>query len=400
MVKKLSIQDLSLEDQKVLMRVDFNVPFNKNRSISDDSRIQATLPSIEYALNQGSRLILMSHLGRPKGKKEEKYSLAPCAARLSELLGKKVELLPDCVGKNIEEKVKRLSSGEIVLLENLRFYEAETKPEEDPSFAEKLASLGDIFVNDAFGACHRHHSSITEVPKFFPSASASGFLLDKEIAFLGNLIQQPKRPYYAILGGSKISSKVKLIFPLLEKIDGLFLAGAMVFTFLKAQGIQVGNSLVEEDQIENAKEIMKQCEAKAVKLWLPSDFVIAEELSEDAQTKAQSAKDNIPEGWQGVDIGPKTIEEWTSLLQNAATIFWNGPVGIFEITPFSKGTFGIVDALSHLDATTIAGGGDSVAAIHERGASEHFTHLSTGGGATLQFLEEGHLPGIDALTDR
>lgn len=382
------------------MRVDFNVPFTKQRSIADDSRIKAALPSIEYVLNQGGKLILMSHLGRPKGTPEKKYSLAPCAKRLSELLEKNVDLLSDCVGNEVEKRVNTLSPGEVVLLENLRFHSAEEHPQEDPSFAEQLASLGDIFINDAFGASHRKHSSITELPKFFPSASAAGFLLDKEIAFLGNLIQQPKRPYYAILGGSKISSKVKLIFPLLEKIDGLFLGGAMVFTFLKAQGVDVGSSLVEDDQMENAKEIVKECQAKAVKLWLPQDIMIAEEISEESPTKIQSSKDTIPDGWQGVDIGAKTVEEWSSLLANAQTIFWNGPVGIFEIPNFAKGTYGIVDALSHLEATTIAGGGDSVAAIHQRNASENFTHLSTGGGATLQFLEEGHLPGIDALTDR
>lgn len=400
MLKKLSLQDLPLQDCKVLMRVDFNVPIDKEGKITDDSRIQAALPSIQYVLNQNAKLILMSHLGRPKGKKDPSFSLAPCAQRLSELLGEEVPLAEDCIGLAVEKEVDNLPWGGVILLENLRFHEAEKNPKQDPTFAEQLAKLGDVFVNDAFGACHRSHASITEVPKHFPSASLSGFLLDKEVAFLGNLIQQPKRPYYAILGGAKVSSKVGLLFPLIEKIDGLFIGGAMVYTFLKAQGVDVGKSLVEENQIETAKELIKHCENKAVKLWLPSDIVIANELSDNAETKIQASKDTIADSWLGVDIGPKTIQEWSELFQNAATIFWNGPMGVFEIPAFAKGTFGIVEALSHLNATTIAGGGDSVAAIHQSGLSEHFTHLSTGGGASLQFLEEGHLPGIDALTDR
>jgi phosphoglycerate kinase len=399
MLKKLSLQDLSLENKKVLLRVDFNVPMNGDQ-ISDDSRIKATLPSIEYILKQQGKLILLSHLGRPGGHKEISLSLKPCAERLSKLLGKNVKFISDCIGPEAQKAVDNLQSGEIVLLENVRFHKGETAPKEEPSFAEKIAKLGDVFVNDAFGASHREQATITEVPKYFPEKAASGFLLEKETAFLGNLTQQPKRPYYAILGGAKASSKIDLIFPLLEKIDGLFLGGAMVFTFFKALGQDVGDSLYEDSEIEKAKEIIKECENRAVKLWLPSDIVITDSLKDGAESKIIPAKDNIPKEWKGVDVGPKTIEDWSVTLQNAATIFWNGPLGIFEIPAYAQGTFSLAEILSKIEANTIVGGGDSIAAIHQKGLSQYFTHLSTGGGASLQFLKDGHLPGIDALTDR
>jgi len=399
MLHKLSLQDMPLKNQRVLMRVDFNVPMN-GETIADDTRIKASLTSIEYVLKQEGKLILMSHMGRPKGKKDPKLSLAPCAKRLSQLLKRPVKMAPDCIGEEVEELVDRMEPEDIILLENLRFHEAEEHPEKDPTFAKKLARLGNIYVNDAFASSHRSHASITEVAKLFPSASLAGFLMEKEIAFLGSIVKKPKRPFYAILGGAKVSTKVGVIINLLEKIDGLFIGGAMAYTFLKAQGIKVGDSIVEEDQIDIAKDIFKRCQEKAVKFWLPEDLVIASEISENAEVKTQPAKDNIPDGFQGVDVGPKTIESWKQSLQNASMVFWNGPVGVFEIPAFSKGTSALAEAVASLSATKIVGGGDSVSAIQKLHMTDQFTHLSTGGGASLEFIELGHLPGIDVLTNR
>lgn len=400
MLNKLSLQDLPLKEKKVLMRVDFNVPLNPEGTISDDSRIQAALTSIEYVVKQQGKLILMSHLGRPKGSYEAKYSLAPCAKRLSQLLKKTVRMATDCVGKEVEQMIEVMEPGEIILLENLRFHEGEEHPEKDPSFSKSLARLGEIYVNDAFASSHREHASVTTVPKLFPGCALAGFLVEKEIAFLGGIVQKPKRPFYAILGGAKVSSKVGVIIHLIEKIDGLFLGGAMAYTFLRAQGISTGKSPVEADQVEVAKDILKRCQEKAVKFWLPEDLVIAEEISPTAATKIQSAKENIPETFEGVDIGPKTVDVWKEAFSNASMIFWNGPLGIFEIEAFSQGTEGIAKALAPLNATKIIGGGDSVAAIQKLHLADQFTHLSTGGGASLEFLELGTLPGIEALTNR
>ena len=397
---KLSIQDIPLKDQTILMRVDFNVPLDTSGNITDDARIKASLPSIEYVINQDAKLILMSHLGRPKGKKSAKFSLAPVAKRLSELLNHPVIMAPDCIGEDVEKLTKSLSSKDVLLLENLRFYEAEEKPELDPSFAKKLASYADVYVNNAFGAAHRDHSSITTITQYFPQKAVAGFLLDKEIAFLSKLAHQPKRPFYAILGGAKVSTKIGVIKNLIEKVDSIFIGGGMAYTFLKAQGYSLGNSLVEDDQIENAKQIMKKCEERAVKFFLPLDIIIANDFSNDAENKIISVKENTPEGWQGMSIGPKTVEEWKNTLQQASTIFWNGPLGVFEFPNFAKATRDIAVILSNLNATTVVGGGDSVAAVNQMGLSEKFTHLSTGGGASLEYLEFGHLPGIDALCER
>ncbi len=400
MLHKLSLQDLPLKGKKILMRVDFNVPLNKSGTIEDDSRIKASLTSIEYIIKQEGIVILMSHLGRPKHRKDPSLSLAPCAKRLSELLQKPVFMATDCVGENVENQVNSLKEGDVLLLENLRFYEAEEHPEKDPSFAEKLSRLADIYVNDAFASSHRKHTSITEVPQFFPGLSLAGFLMDKELAFLTTIVQKPKRPFYAILGGAKVSTKVGIIINLIEKIDGLFIGGAMAYTFLKAQGVQVGKSLLEQEQVETAKDIVKRCQEKAVKFWLPEDIVIAEKIEREAPIKIQSSKENIAEDWQGVDIGPKTLSSWKDALQNAAMIFWNGPVGIFEIEDFSKGTRELASIIASLSATKIIGGGDSVAAIQKWHMADQFTHLSTGGGASLEFIETGSLPGIDCLSNR
>ncbi len=396
---KLQLQDLDLKGKKVLMRVDFNVPLDKDGTISDDTRLRESLPSIEHIVKAGGSVILMSHLGRPKGV-DPQFSLKPCAAALSKLLNQSVLMADDCIGEKVEKMAHDIKPGQILLLENLRFYPAEEKPSTDPSFAQKLASLGDIYVNDAFGTAHRSHSSTAIIARFFPGKAASGLLLQKEIRFLDSLISSAKRPFYAIIGGAKISTKMGVLKSLLSKVDGIFIGGGMAYTFYKAQGIKIGNSIHEEDQISTALEFLKECAEKKVSLWLPSDTLIADAFSNDANTKIVSSSEGIPEGWQGMDIGPKTIDTWKKALQGAGTIFWNGPLGVFEFSRFAEGTEQIARTLSALNATTVVGGGDSVAAINKLGLSSKFSHVSTGGGASLEFIEYGHLPGIDALTDK
>jgi phosphoglycerate kinase len=396
---KLSIEDLDLKNKKVLMRVDFNVPLDENAKIVDDTRIKAALKSINYVLDQGGSLILMSHLGRPKGKKDPKFSLKPVSDRLSKLLNKKVIFANDCIGSEVEKLAANLKQGEILLLENLRFYEAEEKPGLDPSFAKKIASLGDVFINDAFGTAHRKHSSTYEITKFFPKNSAAGFLMEKEIEFLGGLLKKPKKPFYAIIGGKKISTKIKIIENLSKKVDGIFIGGAMAFTFFKALGYEIGDSLVEIDQIDNAKKIMQHCKENNVLLKLPEDIVIADNFSNNAKIKTIFPKDGIEKGFTGMDAGPKTIESWKNLLKEAKTIFWNGPLGVFEFPNFAIATNAIANILKDLDATTVIGGGDSLSAINNLGIGEKFTHLSTGGGASLEYLENGSLPAIEALSN-
>lgn len=400
MMNKLSIQDLPLKDQKVLMRVDFNVPLTKEQKIADDSRILAALTSIQYVLNQGGALILMSHLGRPKGKVDSKLSLKPVAKRLSELLDQEVLFAPDCIGEKVEKLAENLKPQQVLLLENLRFHEAEERPEKDPSFAVKLAKLGQVFINDAFGTSHRKHASTYELPQLFHGKCATGFLVDKEIAFLGNVFERPKRPFFAIIGGSKISTKIGLIRNLIDKVDGIFIGGGMYYTILKANGQKIGDSIVEDEELENAKEIVKACSLKAVKLWLPSDLLIADSFDNEAKTEIISAKDAIPDGWQGVSTGPKTSSDWQEALQNAQTIFWNGPLGVFEFPNFAKSTYEMAEFLAKSPSTTIVGGGDSVSAVNQLGLVDLFTHISTGGGASLEYIENGHLPCIDILTDR
>jgi len=378
-----TLKDLSLKGKHVLMRVDFNVP-----SIADDSRIRAALPSINYVLGQGAALILMSHLGRPKGK-DPKLTLAPCAKRLSELLGKPVLFAPDCVGPVAEKMASELKPGQVLLLENLRFHVGEEEPEKEPDFVANLAKLGDVYVNDAFGTAHRAHASTAFIAKEFKNRAA-GFLMEKEIAVLSELIHEPKRPFYAIIGGAKVSTKIGLIQNLLKRVDALFLGGGMTFTFMKANGLEIGDSLFEADHVKEAKEVLK-----SPKLHLPLDIVIADKFSNEAHRKLISG--SIPVGWQGLDIGPKTIHEWSTAFSKAATVFWNGPLGVFEMSNFANGTKKIAEALADSKAKVIVGGGDSVAAIEQMGLADKFYHLSTGGGASLEFLEYGHLPGIAAL---
>jgi phosphoglycerate kinase len=398
-VYKLRLQDLDLKEKKVLMRVDFNVPLNKDGSIADDTRIRESLPSVQHILKAGGSAILMSHLGRPKGTPDPQFSLAPCAKALSKLLGQRVLMAEDCIGENVEAMARDLKPGQVLLLENLRFHPAEEKPSLDPSFAKKLAGLGDLYVDDAFGTAHRSHSSTATIAQYFPGRSAAGLLMQKEIDFLGSLLD-PKRPFYAIIGGAKISTKMGILKSLLSKADGIFIGGGMAFTFYLAQGLKIGNSIHEDDQIPVAADFLKESGEKKVSSWLPKDLVIADAFRDDAHCKTISVAQGIPDGWQGMDVGPQTLQEWDKALQNAATVFWNGPLGVFEFPHFAKGTEQIAKTLSSLKATTVVGGGDSVAAISRLGLASSFSHVSTGGGASLEFIEYGHLPGIDALSDR
>lgn len=399
MQKKLSIIDLPLANKKVLMRVDFNVPLDKEGKITDDTRIKAALPSIQYVLDHGASLILMSHLGRPKGKKMSEFSLAVCGDRLEKLLKRPIKMASDCIGLDVEEQAKNLKPGEVLLLENLRFHRGEEKPEEDPSFAKKLASLGDYYVNDAFGTAHRAHASTAIIAKYFPGKAAAGFLMEKEIKFLGEALLNPKKPFYAIIGGAKISSKLGVIHSLIKKANAIFIGGGMAFTFLKAQGFDIGDSIHEDDLLKDAQEILNTCQKESVSLFLPQDHVIANKISEDAEVKIVDNEKGIPKGFQGVDIGPQTVQTYSAVIKDAATVLWNGPLGIFEVKKFALGTFAIAKVLANLDATTIVGGGDSIAALQSAHLADKITHLSTGGGASLEYIELGTLPGIEALTD-
>ena len=385
---KLSIRDLDLKGKRVFIRVDFNVPI-KNGEITSDKRIRASLPTIQYALEQGAGVILASHLGRPKGKRVPEMSLAPVAKRLSELLGRPVKMAPDCIGPEVE--AMKPAPGEVLLLENVRFYKEET--DNDPEFAKKLASLADVFVLDAFGSAHRAHASVVGVAKALPQAAA-GFLMDKELEYLGKAITNPERPCIAILGGAKVSDKIEVIENLMKLVDKLLIGGAMAYTFLRAQGKPTGKSLVEEDKIDLARELMEKAGGK---LMLPVDHVVTSELKDGAEAEVVEA---IPDDKMAVDIGPKTIEAYQSVIATAKTIIWNGPMGVFEIPPFHKGTVAIAQAVADSGAISVVGGGDSVKAIDVAGVADKITHISTGGGASLEFLSGKELPGVAALTDK
>jgi phosphoglycerate kinase len=399
-MSKLSVRDLDLKNKNVLIRVDFNVPLDKNGKITDDTRIRASLPTIQYVLDQGGRVILISHLGRPKDGPIPSLSLAPCAKHLSELLKKDVKLAPDCVGVAVQRLVKDLKPEQVLLLENVRFHAAEEKPELDSNFAKELSTLGDCYVNDAFGTAHRAHSSTAEICRYFPGLSAMGLLMEKEVHFLGELLLNPQRPFYAIIGGAKISSKIGVIKSLLQKADAIFVGGGMAYNFSKAKGIEIGESIHDDAYLPVVKEILEASRTSKAQLYLPEDYVIADRIAKDAQIKVISADQAIPNGFQGVDIGPATIKKYVNLLQSAATVFWNGPLGVFECSPFEKGTIAIAQALSQLKAKTIVGGGESISAIYQAGVADRITHLSTGGGASLEFLEAGTLPGIQSLSDK
>lgn len=399
-MEKLFIEDLPIQGKKILMRVDFNVPLDGEGSITDATRIEAALPSIQYVLQQGGTLVLMSHLGRPKHTPSRDLSLAPVAKMLSALLNQPVPLAPSCVGHQVDQMVQNLKPGNALLLENLRFFRAEEFPDEDPHFAKKLSRYGDLYVNDAFGTAHRRHSSTYTVAQYFPNKAAAGYLLEKEMRFIGNALSNPKRPFYSLIGGAKISSKIGVLKTLLNKVDCLLIGGAMAYTFLKAQGVSIGSSFCEIELISAAKEILAIAKEKHLPLLLPLDYIIAKECSEDAETKIVDKEQGIPEGYEGFDIGPKTIRFFSDELKKAATLLWNGPVGVFECSNFSKGTESLAKAIAATSAVTIVGGGDSISALNQAGVADKISHVSTGGGATLEFIEFGTLPGIEALSDK
>ncbi len=397
-MQKKTLSDISTQGKRVLMRVDFNVPLDENKKITDDKRIVESLPSIKKVLEEGGRLILMSHLGRPKGKVNPEYSLAPVASRLSELIDSPVVMAKDCIGTEVMQQVLALQDGEVMLLENLRFH-----PEEeanDADFSRELASLGEVYVNDAFGTAHRAHASTEGITHYVQTAVA-GYLIERELLYLGKALQEPERPFVAILGGSKISGKIDVLDNLFKKVDTVLIGGAMVFTFFKAQGYEVGNSLVEESKIELALTILEQAKKKGIKLLLPVDVILTPEISADAESYAENIS-SIPQKMIGVDIGPVTAETYRNEILSARTVLWNGPMGVFEIDNFAAGTMAVAKAMAEATAKgaiTIVGGGDSASAIAKAGLANEMTHISTGGGASLEFLEGKELPGIAALND-
>ena len=395
MLNKKSVDDLQVEGKRVLVRCDFNVPL-QDGVITDENRIVAALPTINKLINEGAKVILCSHLGKPK-EPNPNASLAPVAERLSEKLGKKVVFAADdtVVGENAKKVVEAMQDGDVVLLENTRFRKEETKNEE--AFSKELASLCDIYVNDAFGSSHRAHCSTVGVTKFVQE-SAVGYLMDKEITYLGNAVNNPVRPFVAILGGAKVSDKINVINNLLEKVDTLIIGGGMAYTFMKANGLEVGNSLLEADKVDYAKEMMEKAKAKGVNFLIPVDTVITQEFKNDTEFK--TVEDGIPAGWQGLDIGEKTRELFKNALKDAKTVVWNGPMGVFEFENFAKGTIAVAEALANIDATTIIGGGDSAAAVNQLGFADKMSHISTGGGASLEFLEGKELPGVVAADDK
>jgi phosphoglycerate kinase len=388
------LQQLDVKGRRVLCRVDFNVSMDKKTgAITDDTRIVAALPTINWLVEHGAKLILCSHLGRPDGERKPNLTLKPVATRLSEHLGKPVAFADDCIGAPAQEAVAKLKAGEVLLLENLRYHAAEE--ENDPAFCAELAKLCDVYVNDAFGAAHRAHGS-TEGVAHLVAEKAPGLLLQKEIEYLGKATENPESPYVVILGGAKISGKLQVIENLLPKCDTMLIGGGMAYTFLKAQGLPVGKSLVEDDLVEKAKELLKQAKDNHSELLLPLDHVVAEKFEANAPNKVVEA-DQIPDGWMALDIGPKTIAKYSEIVSAAKTVVWNGPQGVFELEPFNKGTFAIAHALAKSGATSIVGGGESVAALNQAGVADQITHISTGGGASLEFLEGKTLPGVAAL---
>lgn len=394
-LNKLSIDELNIKGKKVFIRVDFNVPFDDNLRITDDSRIRSTVPTINYAIDEGARVILASHLGRPKGKPDPRYSLAPVAKRLQRLLDKEVLFAPDCIGPQVENFVSKMKDGDVLLLENLRYHAEEEKNDED--FAKKLASIADFFVNDAFGTAHRAHASTVGIAKFLPSAA--GFLMKKEIEYLKGVVENPIRPFVAVLGGAKVSGKIGVLEHLEDKVDKVLVGGGMAFTFIKAMGYEVGDSLVEADMLDTAQRIRKKLKNAGIKFYLPVDCVISQTLEPGAETKIVPTLE-IPKGWKALDIGPATVKLFSEALENAKTILWNGPMGVFEVDAFSRGTFSIAHAVADAYALTIVGGGDTDLAVHRAGVTNALSFISTGGGASLQLLEGKELPGIAALTDK
>ena len=398
-MNKLTLKDLNIFEKKVLMRVDFNVPI-ENGQVTDDTRIVAALPSIKHVLDHGGSLILMSHCGRPKGEKNMEYSLKPAVDRLSHLVDVPVSLAPDVIGDDVVDLVNNLKVGEILVLENLRFYKEEEGKgcslEDQDAFSKQLASYGDVYVSDAFGTAHRAHASMVGVTKYMDQCAA-GFLLEKEIEYLGKVLASPEKPFVAIIGGAKISGKIDVVINLMDKCDTILIGGGMAYTFFVSQGKKIGDSLLEKDKVELAASILKQAKEKGVNLLLPIDNVVADDFSETANTKI--IEGDVDEGWMSLDIGPKTIELYSEQISTAKTIVWNGPMGCFEMAPFANGTNAICTAVANANCTSIIGGGDSVAAVKKSGNADKMSHVSTGGGASLEFMEGKDLPGITALTD-
>ncbi|QRG67226.1 phosphoglycerate kinase [Brevibacillus choshinensis] len=392
-MNKKSIRDVELAGKRVFCRVDFNVPM-QDGIITDDTRIRAAVPTIRFLVEAGAKVILASHFGRPKGQVVEEMRLTPVAAHLSSLLGKDVKKLDDSIGAEVEEAVKNMEAGDVILLENVRFHAGEEK--NDPELAKSFAALADLFVNDAFGAAHRAHASTAGIAQYIPAVA--GLLMEKEIRFMGGALSHPDRPFTAIVGGAKVKDKIAVIENLLTKVDHLIIGGGMANTFLKAQGFGIGASLCEEDKLDLARTLMAQAKERGVQLLMPVDVVVADRFAADADKKTVSI-DEIPEGWMALDIGPKTVEEYHRVIVDSKTVVWNGPMGVFEMDSFAQGTIGVAKAMAECSGTTIIGGGDSVAAVEKAGVAEQMTHISTGGGASLEFMEGKELPGVAVLAD-
>jgi phosphoglycerate kinase len=394
-MNKKSIKDINVTGKKVFVRVDYNVPMDEQLNITNDTRIRATLPTLNYLLEQNAALVIACHLGRPKGERVAKFSVEPVAKRLAELIGKEVKFASDCVGPEAEKAASTLKPGEILLLENLRYHKEEEK--NDPAFSKQLATLADVAVNDAFGVSHRAHASVEGITKYIETVA--GFLMEKEIKFVGQTVANPERPFVAIIGGAKVSDKIGVISNLLEKVDTLIIGGGMAHTFDAAKGYEIGKSICEPDKYALALDLLKQAEAKGVKVVLPVDLVIADKFAPDANTRIVDV-DKVDPEWEALDSGPKTSELYAAALKDAKTVIWNGPMGVFEMDAFAKGTEAVAQAVADSSAISIVGGGDSIAALKKTGLSDKITHISTGGGATLEFLEGKTLPGIAALADK
>ncbi len=394
-INKKTIEDVDVKGKKVIVRVDFNVPLDENKKITDDNRIVGALPTIKYLVDKGAKTILVSHLGRPKEGFEDKYSMKPTAVRLSELLGKEVIIAKDVIGEDAKAKAAALKDGEVLMLENVRFHKEETK--NDPAFSKELASMAEIYVNDAFGTAHRAHSSTAGLADHLPAVC--GYLIQKEIEVMGKALSNPERPFVAILGGAKVSDKIAVIENLIDKVDTLIVGGGMAYTFFKAKGYKIGTSICEDDKVELAKSLLDKAASKGVKLLLPVDNVLGLEFKNDTERKVVDS-DGIPDGWMGMDIGPKTVEVYASEIKNAKTVVWNGPMGVFEFSNFENGTKEVARAVAESSSVSIIGGGDSAAAVEQLGFADKITHISTGGGASLEFLEGKVLPGIDVLLDK
>lgn len=392
---KKTVRDIEVNGKKVFVRVDFNVPM-QNGKVTDDTRIRAALPTIQYLVEQGAKVILASHLGRPKGQVVEEMRLTAAGERLSELLGKSVRKVDEAYGETVQAEIAKMENGDVLLLENVRFYPGETK--NDPELAKAFAELADIFVNDAFGSAHRAHASTEGIAQYLPAVS--GFLMEKELEVLGGALDNPKRPFTAIIGGAKVKDKIGVIENLLEKVDNLIIGGGLAYTFVKAQGYEIGQSLLEEDKIDLAKQFMKKAKEKGVNFYMPIDAVVAKEFAEDAESKIVDIKE-IPADWQALDIGPKTQELYREVILKSATVIWNGPMGVFEFDKFAQGTKAVAESLADAkDAITVIGGGDSAAAVEKFHLADKMTHISTGGGASLEFMEGKVLPGVAALNDK